>query len=231
METIGDFLKELRGKMSFREASEKTGLSHSYIRYLEIGKRPGSNTPIKPTPETLKSLAKAYNYSYDELMRKAGYLDKKDLITKYLEIQNADKTNEDKSIYGISDEFEDIPILGTIRAGQVIDRIDHYEGTYPVLKRTINGYDAFWLKVKGESMSGDEIHDGDLVCVIVTTEVNSSDIAAVAVNRDEATLKRVKCQGDMCMLNPSNPSMEPMLVPSKDVHIIGKVVGFQRYFK
>lgn len=76
MESIGEFLKGLRmsKKMSLREASEKSGLSHSYIRYLENGKRPGSNTPINPTPDTLKSLAEAYNYSYEDLMHRAGYL-------------------------------------------------------------------------------------------------------------------------------------------------------------
>lgn len=131
----------------------------------------------------------------------------------------------------ISDDFVDIPVIGTIFAGIPLERIEHHEGTYPVLKKTINGYDAFWLKVKGESMSGDEIHDGDLVCIIVTTEVNPSDIAAVAINGDEATLKRVKCSGETCILTPSNREMEPFFVKSKDVHIIGKVVGFQRYFK
>lgn len=74
MANIGEFLRQLRGKMTYREASEKSGLSHSYIRYLEMGKRPGTNTPINPTPETLKCLAKAYNYDYEELMEKAGYL-------------------------------------------------------------------------------------------------------------------------------------------------------------
>ena len=60
--------------MTFREAAERSGLSHSYIRYLEMGKRPGSNTPINPTPETLESLSKAYNYPYKDLMIKAGYI-------------------------------------------------------------------------------------------------------------------------------------------------------------
>lgn len=74
MEHIGRTLKGLRGKMSLREASEKSGLSHSYIRYLENGKRPGSDTPINPTPDTLRALSKAYDYPYEELMKAAGYI-------------------------------------------------------------------------------------------------------------------------------------------------------------
>lgn len=82
MEDIGKFLKKLRGKMTFREAAEKSGLSHSYIRYLELGKRPGTNTPINPTPESLRGLAKAYGYSYTELMRLAGYNDEDEEVHK-----------------------------------------------------------------------------------------------------------------------------------------------------
>lgn len=74
-EEINEFLRKLRGKMSLRVAAQKSGLSHTYISALENNKRPGSNTPIKPTPETLKRLADAYNYDYDELMRIAGYIE------------------------------------------------------------------------------------------------------------------------------------------------------------
>lgn len=73
MSELGAFLRKLRGKMTFREAAERSGLSHAYIRYLEIGKRPGTNTPINPSPEMLKGLAKAYNHSYKDLMVRAGY--------------------------------------------------------------------------------------------------------------------------------------------------------------
>jgi transcriptional regulator with XRE-family HTH domain len=75
---FGDFLRKLRGKMPYREASERSGVSHAYIRYLEIGKRPGTNTPIQPSPEMLRGLAKAYNYPYKELMKKAGYTDEEE---------------------------------------------------------------------------------------------------------------------------------------------------------
>lgn len=65
--------------MTFREAAERSGVSHAYIRYLEIGKRPGTNTPINPSPDMLKGLAKAYNHPYKDLMIRAGYsYDEKD---------------------------------------------------------------------------------------------------------------------------------------------------------
>jgi transcriptional regulator with XRE-family HTH domain len=74
MENFGKFLESLRGRMSLREAAQKSGLSHAYIRDLELEKNRSTNDKIKPSPETLKKLSEAYNYSYTELMRKAGYL-------------------------------------------------------------------------------------------------------------------------------------------------------------
>lgn len=74
MDNFGKFLEGLRGRMSLREAAQKSGLSHAYIRDLELEKNRSTNDKIKPSPETLKKLSEAYNYSYTELMRKAGYL-------------------------------------------------------------------------------------------------------------------------------------------------------------
>ena len=77
--TLGEFLRELRGKESLRSVSERIDgrLSHSYISDLEKGtSRRG--TVINPTPEALKILSEAYNVNYDKLMSLAGYIEEKD---------------------------------------------------------------------------------------------------------------------------------------------------------
>lgn len=76
MYELGELLKRLRGKLSLREAADRSGLSYSYISSLEKGKHPRTGAPINPTPDILRSLAKAYNYPYEELMKLAGHLDK-----------------------------------------------------------------------------------------------------------------------------------------------------------
>jgi transcriptional regulator with XRE-family HTH domain len=65
--------KEL--KLSLRNASELIGISHSYLSTLEKGIDPRNNTPVKPTPETLKLISTAYNVSYELLMKLTGYLE------------------------------------------------------------------------------------------------------------------------------------------------------------
>ncbi|MGD6832541.1 LexA family protein [Sutcliffiella halmapala] len=123
-----------------------------------------------------------------------------------------------------ADSMVKVPLLGNIQAGQPIEMIENNEGYTLVDPHTLNGKQGFALRVKGDSMIGDRIHEGDIVIVAKQEEVHPHEIAVVAVNGDYATLKRVKRHGDMCMLIPSNPTMEPQLVSAKDVYIIGKVV-------
>ncbi|MCY7485778.1 S24 family peptidase [Paenibacillus alvei] len=133
------------------------------------------------------------------------------------------KESDDITPYN-TDTMKRIPLIGQIAAGQPIDCTEYYEGYTCVDPSVLRGRDGFALRVKGDSMIGDRIYNGDIVVVVVQPEVMPSDIAVVRVDRGVATLKRVKKQGGFCILSPSNPSMEPILVPAKDVEVVGKVV-------
>jgi transcriptional regulator with XRE-family HTH domain len=86
LEGFGKFLESLRGKMSLREAAQKSGLSHAYIRDLELERNRSTNDKIKPSPETLKKLSEAYNISYTELMGKVGYLETEEPGSSHAEV-------------------------------------------------------------------------------------------------------------------------------------------------
>lgn len=75
---LGELLRSLRGKRSLREASKLTGISHNYLSIVERGFDPRSGAPVHPTPDTLKKLAEAYDYPYNALMRRAGYIPEAD---------------------------------------------------------------------------------------------------------------------------------------------------------
>lgn len=74
MSELGSLLRKLRGEQSLRDMSRKSGTSHTYLSIIERGVDPRSGHAVKPTPEILKILSKAYNYPYEELMRISGYL-------------------------------------------------------------------------------------------------------------------------------------------------------------
>lgn len=90
MYELGELLKKLRGELSLREVAKRSGLSYSYISSLEKGKHPRTGAPINPTPDILRSLAKAYNYPHEELMKLAGHLDKEVKNEKNIEENETD---------------------------------------------------------------------------------------------------------------------------------------------
>lgn len=75
MSELGDYLRKLRGRLSLREAAKRSGLSHSYIDSLEKGVHPRTGATINPSPDILRSLARAYGEQYSDLMKIAGYAD------------------------------------------------------------------------------------------------------------------------------------------------------------
>jgi SOS regulatory protein LexA len=160
----------------------------------------------------------------------------KTIAHKYSLWQNPRKSEIKESVaeYGTPlseiDQIK-IPILGSIAAGVPITRVENIEGYEYIEPDVIRGREAFALRVEGNSMVGDGICSGDVVIVVKEVDINPSDIAVVAVNGEEATLKRVKCQNDVCILMPSNSQMEPIIVPMDQVHIIGKVIQSRRRFE
>lgn len=75
MSEIGEIIKSLRGEASLREASKRIGISHTYLDTLEKGFDKRSKVPVKASPDTLRMISTAYDYSYEKLMLAAGYMD------------------------------------------------------------------------------------------------------------------------------------------------------------
>ncbi|WP_158077360.1 LexA family protein [Caenibacillus caldisaponilyticus] len=186
-------------KKTQQDLANLLGISRQAYSNYETGQR-------EPDIESLKKLADYFGVSIDFLI---GHN-----ISKIME----------QAIPFDEKNMTRIPVLGTIRAGEPIDRIENIEGYELVDNDKLRGRKAFILRVQGDSMIGDNIFDGDRVVVVLQNQVEPNDIAVVAVNDDEATLKRVKFQNDMAILIPSNPDMEPMLYPADQIFIIGKVI-------
>lgn len=119
-----------------------------------------------------------------------------------------------------------LPRLGRIACGDPITAEENIEAYDPV-PNFVNA--DYTLVCKGDSMTGARIMDGDIVCIKQDAEVRSGDIAAVLVDGDEATLKRVRFQDDGIVLWPENPAYAPMAFLGADaqrVRIIGKATHF-----
>lgn len=119
-----------------------------------------------------------------------------------------------------------VPLLGCIAAGQPILADDHIEEWVDIPNMwNLKQGEVFVLRVKGDSMIGSRIFEGDRVIVKIQQEVENGEIAVVNVNGDEATLKRVKkTENGQVILYPDNPRYEPIFIVDEKARIIGKVI-------
>ena len=92
------------------------------------------------------------------------------------------------------------------------------------------GGEHYVLRVVGESMIEEGIHDGDFVIVLRREVAEPGEMVVALVGGENATLKRFYPEGPVIRLQPANPAMQPIRVPAQDVRVQGVVVGLMRKF-
>lgn len=117
-------------------------------------------------------------------------------------------------------------LLGNIAAGIPIDAVEDVEAFD--LTRTFAPENHYLLRVRGESMIGDGINDGDLAVVQHSAEAKNGDTVVAIVDGGEATLKRFFQRGGKVTLKPANDSMSDMVFPADSVEIRGVLTGIIR---
>lgn len=231
-------------------ADEGVKITVSYLSKLRNGKmRPPSfkisavlAKVLRTTPEKLIALSKYVGNEYDEdELKEAIYtvypdLDEMQVMEKTILVNQfwRDLSLKDLEIEKFTNDLNDensfqsiitVPVLGNIAAGNPILASDHIEEWTDIPNMwNLDEDEIFVLKVKGDSMIGSRIHDGDKVIVKIQQEVESGEIAVVNVNGNDATLKRVRKINGQTFLYPDNPKYEPVIVDNENARIIGKVI-------
>ena len=122
-----------------------------------------------------------------------------------------------------------LPIVGTVRAGQLSTAIEDIQGYFSVDHMAVKGADCFFLRISGDSMINAGILDGDLALVRPQSAAENKDIV-VAMLDGEATIKWFYKELDHIRLQPANPDMKPIIIypEAGEVTIAGKVIGVFR---
>jgi repressor LexA len=175
-------------------------------------------------PPTVREVGNEFKISskgaYDHLIaiEKKGYIRRSPTKPRAIEIMDF--------VHGrISGPMVEIPVVGKVAAGEPLLATQNIERTLSLSADMIRAEEPFALKIKGDSMIGAGILEGDYVIVKKQPSAEQGDIV-VALIGDDATVKRFYKADDHVRLQPENPTMEPII--TKDVVIIGKVVGLFR---
>ena len=165
----------------------------------------------------------------DRIEQIATYFD----IAKSALLEDPDRLPKDAIPYQ-KRPTQPIPIVGVVSCGSPLLAEDNIEGYIDTpIQDITTGETYFWLRATGNSMVNVGIHEGDLLLIRQQNDVDSGDIAVVAINGDNATLKRVIKKENALILQPENPSYETKIFVGEEmtsVHIRGRLMKLEKRF-
>ena len=132
--------------------------------------------------------------------------------------------------YAAAGATQPVPYYGKIHAGEPALLPDNRAGYVTLDRRYLPSDDVFLMKVKGDSMTGRCISDGDYVMVQPSAKAKDGDIVAARLGSD-ATVKTLRYRGMTVVLEPANPNERAIEVgPRDDFAVLGVVCGIFRPF-
>lgn len=202
-------------KKTSRKMEDKLQAVYDYVKnYIDEKKYPPSMREICSALE-IKSTASAFVYL--NKLEERGLLSKADSKKRAINL-----TEEDDAV-----SYLKVPVIGQVTAGVPIFAYENYEGYCPVPSDFGEEDELFILKVKGTSMIGAGILNGDKIIVKKQQDAENGQIV-VAYFDESATVKRFYRKNGHVVLHPENPSMTDIIL--KDVTVLGVVVGLMRKF-
>ncbi|MCC8067883.1 MAG: transcriptional repressor LexA [Clostridiales bacterium] len=159
-------------------------------------------------------------HSHLESLERNGYIRRDPTKPRAIEIL-------DESFQLLRREVVNVPIVGTVAAGQPILAEQNIENYFPIPAEYMPNDPCFLLRVKGDSMINAGILNGDCVLVRQQSTAANGDMV-VALIEDSATVKTFYKEKGHFRLQPENDTMEPIIV--SDLQILGKVFGVFRMF-
>ena len=121
-----------------------------------------------------------------------------------------------------------VPLVGDVAAGTDVLAHENIEGSLPLPAEFTGDGELFMLRVRGDSMIGAGILDGDHVVVRSQPTADQGDLVVAGIQGDEGTVKRFRTEGETVVLVPANPAFSEQRYPADEVTVFGKVVTVLR---
>lgn len=204
--------------MGYGRISNKQKEILEYVKSQIINK--GYPPAVREICEAVKLKSTSSVHSHLETLEKNGYIRRDPSKPRAIEIID-DEFNLTRR------ELVNVPIVGTITAGQPILAVENIDSYFPIPSEYMPNNETFMLKVKGDSMINAGIFDGDKILVQKQSHAKNGDYV-VALIDDEVTVKTFYKENGFFRLQPENDTMDPIIV--SDLQILGVVIGLFRIF-
>jgi repressor LexA len=204
--------------MGYGRISNKQKEILDYLKSEIINK--GYPPAVREICEAVKLKSTSSVHSHLETLEKNGYIRRDPSKPRAIEIID-DEFNLTRR------ELVNVPVVGTITAGQPILAVENIDSYFPIPSDLMPNEETFMLKVKGNSMINAGIFNGDKILVQKQSHAKNGDFV-VALIGDEVTVKTFYKENGYYRLQPENDTMEPIIV--NDLSVQGKVIGLFRMF-
>ncbi|MBU4299071.1 transcriptional repressor LexA [Patescibacteria group bacterium] len=177
-------------------------------------KKRGFSPSLEEIKKYLKLSSVSTAHHHVKKLQESGYLQKEYNQPRAMSVRNEKATIE-------------VPLVGTIAAGQPIEAIEVPGETITVSKDEVGKYGKnYALRVQGNSMIDEGIFDGDIVVIRKQESVDNGQTVVAIIDDNEATLKKIYREKNRVRLQPANPTLFPIY--RKEVEIRGVVVKIIR---
>ena len=193
-----------------------------------------SSNDISPSFEEMKNAvnlkSKSGIHRLITSLEQRGYIKRLKHKARAMEITKELKSTI-STFPNMENNFLNIPLIGSIAAGEAIEAINSSESVISVPKSLVSKHSTYFgLKVKGLSMIDEGIFDGDIAIIKKTTSAENGKIAAVLTLDNEITLKKIKMTNQKIYLIPANKAYDIKEHNIGEVQIQGTLSGIIRKY-
>ena len=193
-----------------------------------------SSNDISPSFEEMKNAvnlkSKSGIHRLITSLEQRGYIKRLKHKARAMEITK-ELQNNSSIVTSSENSFLNIPLVGSIAAGEAIEAINSSDSMISVPKSLVSKHSTYFgLKVKGLSMIDEGIFDGDIAIIKKTTSAENGKIAAVLTLDNEITLKKIKMTNQKIYLIPANKAYNIKEHNIGEVQIQGTLSGIIRKY-
>lgn len=176
---------------------------------LSYMNRHGIFPTIDEMRKELKLKAVSTVHEHLKTLERKGYLLKTDNTTKI--------------VSQVNNQTFQIPVIGTIAAGESIEAVENFEETVSFANSNIKNTDGYYaLRVKGDSMTDEGIYDNDVVIIKKQSSAENGQTVVAIIDDNQATLKKLYRENNQFKLVPKNQNLLPFF--RDEVEVRGVVV-------
>jgi repressor LexA len=181
-------------------------------------------------PPTVREIAQELGYkSPNNVRQHLRLIEQKGFIRLLAgKARGIEITSFEENVPDEDDESVSVPLIGAVAAGKPITAIENVDGYLTLDKSIFKGEGLFALRIKGDSMNGMGILNGDIVVVRKKSTAEHGEVVVVIIDGD-ATLKRFIKEGSKIILRAENPAYSDIVLSSSSsIQVAGKLVGVIR---